>query len=112
MRVAQVLAVCSVAGSGAAVAASPPHAPAAGAPPLERDCARWEAPRNSVFDRGDERYAPLTGVFAERMPNVDPAYSANPAAVARRPMSIELLVLCEQLNVKDKLDYLIRRLGR
>ena len=75
--------------------------------PLERDCTRWEAPRTSTFDRADDRGQAATGAFADRMPNLDP--TLQPAL--RRPTSAELL-LCEQLNVKDKLDWLIRRLAR
>lgn len=77
------------------------------APPPERDCARWEAPRGSAFDRADDRTQPVLGAFADRAPNQHP--SLQPAL--RRPTSVEVL-LCEQLNVKDKLDFLIRRLAR
>jgi hypothetical protein len=57
--------------------------------------------------RSQRRAWPAIGAYAERAPNADPSLQAP----LRRPTSVELL-LCEQLNVKDKLDYLIRRLGR
>ena len=88
-------------------AATPVLGPTAASLPAERDCMRWEAPRPSAFDRSDERGAPLVGAYADRMPNAAPALQAP----LRRPTSVDLL-LCEQLNVKDKLDWLIRRLAR
>jgi hypothetical protein len=88
-------------------AATPALTPVATDAPVERDCMRWDAPRMSAFDRSDERGVPAIGAYAERAPNADPSLQAP----LRRPTSVELL-LCEQLNVKDKLDYLIRRLGR
>jgi hypothetical protein len=86
--------------------------PATPQPPIERDCTRSEAPRTSAFDRvaldrADERGAVPGGAIADRAPNLDPSLHT----ALRRPTSVELL-LCEQLNVKDKLDYLIRRLAR
>ena len=101
---ALVLASCA---AMTAHATTPVLAPVAMGLPIERDCMRWEAPRASAFDRSDERGAPLVGAYADRMPNADPALQTP----LRRPTSVELL-LCEQLNVKDKLDYLIRRLAR
>ncbi len=101
-----VLLVVSMA-STTARAATPALTPVSMGVPLERDCTRWEAPRMSAFDRSDERGVPLVGAYAERAPNADPSLQSP----LRRPTSVELL-LCEQLNVKDKLDYLIRRLAR
>jgi hypothetical protein len=103
------LPVLAIAGLAAttAHAATPASMPVATGLPFERDCTRWEAPRMSAFDRSDERGVPLVGAYAERAPNADPSLQAP----LRRPTSVELL-LCEQLNVKDKLDWLIRRLAR
>ena len=90
-----------------ATAATPVLTPVAMGVPVERDCMRWEAPRASAFDRADERGVPLVGAYAERAPIPDPSLQPS----LRRPTSVELL-LCEQLNVKDKLDWLIRRMAR
>lgn len=92
----------------AALAGASVHA-ADAPPPRERDCARW-ADGLVVLRRVAEADPPASGVpasvYADRVPNLDPAVGA-----VRRGASLELLH-CEQLNLKDKLDYLIRRLGR
>jgi hypothetical protein len=87
--------------AGAALAATE-------APPRERDCARW-ADATSTRPRLAEPEPPASGVpssvYADRMPN------AELAPGGRRLVSLELLH-CEQLNLKDKLNYLIRSLQR
>jgi hypothetical protein len=94
-----------------AAGAPPAAAPAVGdAPPRERDCLRWvEALRPlRATESASAASAPpgaAPSAYADRAPNADPALLAS----LRRPVSLELLH-CEQLNLKDKLDWLIRRL--
>ena len=78
-------------------------------PPRERDCTRWVEPSWTARPAVAPPVAASSGVpsvFADRAPNPDPLLAAG-----RRPTTVEQL-LCEQLNVKDKLDWLIRRWAR
>jgi hypothetical protein len=95
-----------------AAIARPAGAQADAAPPRERDCLRWvetlrplRAPEAAAAASAAAPHVP--SAYADRLPNADPAL----LAALRRPVSLEL-VLCEQLNLKDKLDHLIRRSGR
>lgn len=96
--------------SAVLAATAPPAAPTAEpAPPRERDCLRWiealrpRVPEATAAASATASHAP--SAYADRVPNADPALMAS----LRRPVSLELLH-CEQLNLKDKLDHLIRRL--
>jgi hypothetical protein len=79
---------------------------AAEAPPRERDCTRWVEPSWPARPPAAPASAAssVPSAFADRAPNPDPM-----SPVGRRAASLEI-VLCEQLNTKDKLDWLIRRL--
>jgi len=99
--------LCSVA-MASVLGGTPLAAPAAPeAPPRERDCMRWVEPswpaRPVATPASGASSVP--SALADRAPNSDPM-----SPVGRRAASLEAL-MCEQLNTKDKLDWLIRRLS-
>jgi hypothetical protein len=94
--------------TGAFVLAAGAAPAAVEAPPRERDCARWveaAAPMRRLPEAEAAASGAPASAYADRVPNVELL------SAARRPVSLELLH-CEQLNLKDKLDLLIRRLAR